>query len=99
MTVIELDDAQAAALQSKAARRGLTLQNWLREMANDDGSGNDTPVAPQPPQGNTGPSARPFWQMVQDVMKDVPPEVFDKLPTDGAAEHDNYLYGTPKKNL
>jgi len=36
---------------------------------------------------------------VQDVMKDVPPDVFDKLPRDGAAEHDHYLYGTPKKNL
>lgn len=25
------------------------------------------------------------------------PETLDRLPTDGAAEHDHYIYGTPKR--
>ena len=27
----------------------------------------------------------------------LPPEVLAQLPTDGAAQHDHYLYGTPKR--
>jgi hypothetical protein len=31
-------------------------------------------------------------------MSDVPPEIFESLPRDGASEHDHYIYGTPKRN-
>ena len=27
----------------------------------------------------------------------LPPEVLDRLPTDGASQHDHYIYGTPKR--
>ncbi|HZU35970.1 MAG TPA: antitoxin family protein [Gemmataceae bacterium] len=27
----------------------------------------------------------------------LPPEVLDQLPADGAAQHDHYIYGTPKR--
>jgi antitoxin component of MazEF toxin-antitoxin module len=27
----------------------------------------------------------------------LPPEVLDKLPPDGASQHDHYIYGTPKR--
>ena len=27
----------------------------------------------------------------------LPPEVLDRLPSDGAAQHDHYIYGTPKR--
>jgi antitoxin component of MazEF toxin-antitoxin module len=27
----------------------------------------------------------------------LPPETLDKLPVDGAAQHDHYIYGTPKR--
>ena len=27
----------------------------------------------------------------------IPPDVLRKLPRDGAAQHDHYLYGTPKR--
>ena len=36
MTVIELSDEQAAALRAKAAAQGLTLEDWLRQMAAQD---------------------------------------------------------------
>jgi hypothetical protein len=32
-----------------------------------------------------------------DNIKDIPAEEFAKLPTDGAAEHDHYLYGQDRK--
>jgi antitoxin component of MazEF toxin-antitoxin module len=31
------------------------------------------------------------------LARDLPPEVLDRLPTDGASQHDHYLYGTPKR--
>jgi len=36
MAVIELSDQQAAALRAKAAAQGLTLEAWLRLLADED---------------------------------------------------------------
>jgi PAS domain-containing protein len=41
---------------------------------------------------------RRIWDVITERMKAVPPEVFDRLPKDGASEHDHYLYGSPKRN-
>jgi hypothetical protein len=41
--------------------------------------------------------SRPIWELIEDNMKDVPPEEFAQLPSDGASEHDHYLYGHPKR--
>jgi antitoxin component of MazEF toxin-antitoxin module len=40
---------------------------------------------------------RPIWEEIHDLVKDIPPEELDKLPTDGAAQIDHYLYGHPKR--
>jgi len=32
-----------------------------------------------------------------DDIEDISPEEFAKLPSDGAREHDHYLYGHPKR--
>jgi len=42
--------------------------------------------------------SRPIWEVILDNMKDTPPAEFEKLPKDGAAEVDHYLYGHPKRN-
>ena len=31
-------------------------------------------------------------------VRALPPETLDRLPADGAAEHDHYIYGTPKRS-
>ena len=36
MTVIELPDQQAAALKAKAAAQGLTLEAWLKRLADEE---------------------------------------------------------------
>lgn len=33
-----------------------------------------------------------------EVTANIPPEVWEKLPTDLAANHDHYLYGAPKRD-
>jgi len=39
----------------------------------------------------------PIWEWVAARIADIPPEELDKGPTDGACQHDHYIYGTPKR--
>lgn len=49
-----------------------------------------------PPAASQG-VAIPAWQRVLENMKEVPDEVFDRIPADSSAQLDHYLYGTPKR--
>ncbi len=40
---------------------------------------------------------RPVWQMVEELLRDIPVEDLERMPTDGAEQHDHYIYGTPKR--
>jgi hypothetical protein len=51
------------------------------------------------PTPSPAPTVKPLWEIAADLLKDVPQEVLDRLPTDGAAQHDHYIYGTPKRGL
>jgi hypothetical protein len=35
---------------------------------------------------------KPIWEVADDILKDIPEEVLETLPTDGAEKHDYYLY-------
>ena len=38
-----------------------------------------------------------IWEKIREHAKEVPDEVWEQIPADGAEQHDHYLYGTPKK--
>jgi len=40
----------------------------------------------------------PIWESFTNFAQSLPPEVLDRLPIDGAANHDHYLYGSPKQS-
>jgi len=40
---------------------------------------------------------RPVWQVIEELLRDLPAEDLERMPTDGAEQHDHYIYGTPKK--
>jgi len=44
------------------------------------------------------PPRRPLWERLAALTADAPPEEIAKLPPGGAAEIDQYLYGTPKRS-
>jgi hypothetical protein len=46
-------------------------------------------------QGRDG--VRPLWEIAEEISSQVPLEEWEKLPVDGAEQHDHYLYGSPKK--
>ena len=38
-----------------------------------------------------------IWEMVKDVILEVPAEAWEELPKDGSRNVDHYLYGAPKR--
>ena len=41
---------------------------------------------------------RPLWEIAEEISAEVPLEEWEKLPADGAEQHDHYLYGSPKRD-
>jgi predicted DNA-binding antitoxin AbrB/MazE fold protein len=41
---------------------------------------------------------KPIWQVAEDLVCDIPQDVLNSIPTDGAAQHDHYLYAAPKRD-
>jgi antitoxin component of MazEF toxin-antitoxin module len=39
----------------------------------------------------------PIWERILALAADIPPEELGKLPRDGSAQLDHYLYGHPKR--
>jgi predicted DNA-binding antitoxin AbrB/MazE fold protein len=40
---------------------------------------------------------RPIWEAAAALVGDIPEDALSALPTDGAAQHDHYLYAAPKR--
>lgn len=40
---------------------------------------------------------RSIFDILAETFDDLPAEIVEQLPTDGAENHDHYLYGWPKK--
>jgi len=84
MTVtIELPPEKEAALLAKARLRGLTLEQWLLQLA-ENASATKAPL-------------QAAADIVLRRMRDVSAEEEAILPADGASQHDHYIYGTPKR--
>jgi hypothetical protein len=39
-------------------------------------------------------AVRPLWEIAEEISSQVPLEEWEKLPADGAEQHDHYLYGS-----
>jgi hypothetical protein len=76
--VTELPDEPAAALKARAAAAGLTLEDWLQQLAGAE------PPAEHPLQTAA--------DIVLDHMRNVPPEMMAAMPEDGASQHDHFIY-------
>jgi len=54
----------------------------------------------QPPTAQTvsqtTKTGKSIWQIAEAFVKDLPEAELANLPTDGAEQHDHYIYGTPK---
>lgn len=43
-------------------------------------------------------AVRPLWEIAEEISAQVPLEEWEKVPADGAEQHDHYLYGSPKRD-
>ena len=86
---IELSPEKEAALKAQAQSLGLTVEQWLLQLAERSAT---PPVEPRIAD------ARPVWEIIPDNMKNVPPQDLAALPKDGASQIDHYVYGQPKRN-
>ena len=85
MTItLPLQPQEEARLIAAAQAKGVSTDALVREAVNKILAESHAP--------------RPIWEAILDNMKDVPAEDFAKLPSDGASEHDHYLYGHPKRD-
>ncbi len=78
-----------SALIAKALE-GLQEDERLGRM-HGNSNGGDKKESPQKE------AQKPIWEQFVDAFKDVPEEELNCLPVDGAAQHDHYIYGSPKR--
>jgi Arc/MetJ-type ribon-helix-helix transcriptional regulator len=77
--------ASVDAAMTKAA--SMLLQQLKQEQAT-------TPAASQV---DAALPHKPLWERILERSAAIPDEEWDKLPVDGAEQHDHYIYGTPKR--
>ena len=58
----------------------------------------DAAEAANEANGEGSTERKPIWEKIRERAMKIPEEELEKLPTDGAAELDHYIYGTPKRN-
>lgn len=80
---IEVPDEHIPALKAKAAAEGLTLEGWFRKLAEQE-SACENPL-------------QTAAEIVLEHLRQVPSEVLETMPEDGASQHDHYIYGWPKR--
>ena len=84
---LKLSDEEAAALEAKAAADGLSLEAWIRKLAEPE------------PQATVERPLQTAADIILSRMSKVPPEIMATMPKDGASQHDHYIYGWPKRDL
>jgi Arc/MetJ-type ribon-helix-helix transcriptional regulator len=70
------------------AARLLLRQLNLRQSAREANVASHAPAAGD---------RKPIWERILERSAAIPDEEWDKLPVDGAEQHDHYIDGTPKR--
>jgi plasmid stability protein len=87
---LELNDNKEAALKARARARGVSAEQFVQQIVDHELERQENPPAGIP--------KRRISQRIAEIMADVPPEEFAKLPRDGARQVDHYVYGLPKRD-
>jgi len=85
---VEIPDRLAEALKTRADERGIRTSSYASQVIERDLRSME----------EQSPNEAPIWEVVTDLMNDVPDEVFERLPSDAASQVDHYIYGLPKRS-
>jgi hypothetical protein len=86
---VEIPDTLAPALKAKADERGVSASSYVSQVVERDLGSAEIQAKP---------TKAPIWETITERMKNVPDEVFERFPEDGASQIDHYLYGLPKRD-
>jgi Arc/MetJ-type ribon-helix-helix transcriptional regulator len=89
----DLDDR----IQQKVIRAGYRTPEEVIRKALDALDAQERQEGRQPRTVKKKPAV-PVWQRFQNAARAIPEEELASLPSDGASEHDHYLYGLPKRS-
>lgn len=103
---IELTPEQKSLLETLSRETGKTVTALIQEAL----EGLQEHGRPVPPKGGTNGSHtelvkepeephKPIWETFIEASREIPDEELDRLPTDGATQHDHYIYGVPKRSV
>jgi hypothetical protein len=87
--ILELLDDKEAALKAKAQSQGLSPEQYAEEVLSRD-------LEEVAKPGETTPRPH-ISEVIRERMSKIPAEVWKDFPSDGASEHDHYIYGLPKR--
>ena len=103
-TPFELTPAQQGLLQSLSQETGKPIPILIDEAL----EGLERQIRPGSVNGAHGrgaeedavpstPLEKHIWDIADELLGEVPEEELHRLPTDGAAQIDHYVYGLPKR--
>ncbi len=105
-TPFDLTPEQKGLLASLARETGkpipVLLAEALEELqehvrsghVHEEGNGHGSTISTVP---SPRAKEKPIWEVAEELFGAIPDEALARLPTDGAAQHDHYIYGTPKR--
>jgi len=85
---LDLSPDKEATFKAQAEALGLTVEQWLLQLADQVACSNVTAQAEE----------RPISELMREIWGDMPADVRAKLPHDGARQIDHYVYGLPKRD-
>ncbi len=99
---VHIPDDEVPALRAKAS--GLPLETFAEQVLLEriHGEGDQAPDlsdAAAEPEPSASRPLQHIANFIVESMKDVPPEIMATMPTDGASQHDHYIYGWPKRDV
>ena len=103
-TPFDLTPAQKGLLEALARETGKAipvllaealegLKDHVRQSPGNGGTHGSAQDAGPPPHE----APKPIWEQFIEAFQDVPDAELERLPVDGAAQHDHYIYGLPKR--
>lgn len=84
----EVDSGHFASLNDAVAEAVRLLLLQRNRSGTAERAGTDEQSAPV---------HKPIWEVFEEITAGIPEAEWAKLPTDGAEQHDHYIYGTPKR--
>ena len=70
------------------------LQEHEHPAIHDDTNGHKSAPSDVMPSQE---ARKPIWEWLIEASLEIPDEELGLLPTDGATQHNHYIYGTPKR--